>query len=97
MVLPVQHCINDTHDHVLQELWLQHLFRDVDPTGAFYHACSMICYYQGHHTALVMRDGSWVSFDDTHVKHVGTWQDAMAKCQAGKMQPVALFYECVQG
>ena len=77
----------------LQELWLQHVFQGVGPDVKQYQACSMICFFQGHHTAFAVKNGCWVSFDDALSSHVGNWQEVMQKCKDGKMQPVYIFYE----
>ena len=42
------------------------------------------------HAAQVSK---WVMFDDTTITTVGGWEQVLAKCEKGRIQPCLLFYE----
>lgn len=55
---------------------------------------SAVAYYGQHYMAFVFNTklNTWLMFDDASVSAVGTWQDVINKCQAGRIQPGVLFY-----
>ena len=58
----------------------------------------MICYY-GRHFCAFVREGDtdeWLVLDDTMVKSVGVFEDVVAKCHRGALQPCLVFYEAVR-
>ena len=67
----------------------------------------IMCYYGEHYAAFAMSEASvagagagvggggerWLLFDDATTKEVGDWQDVVASCEKGRLQPCVLFYE----
>jgi hypothetical protein len=35
----------------------------------------------------------WLLFDDATTRDVGTWEDVVASCEKGRLQPCVLFYQ----
>jgi hypothetical protein len=64
-------------------------------TTCTYRLSSMVCYYGQHYQAIVWRPEQqlYMLFDDASVSRVGSWQQVVAKCQAGRIQPSVLFYQ----
>jgi hypothetical protein len=54
-----------------------------------------MCFIRQHFVLLAFNPtiNSWVQFDDTTVKPVGTWADLCEFCKKGGLQPLVLFYE----
>jgi hypothetical protein len=53
----------------------------------------MLCFYGSHYLAFWNTpEWGWTSFDDATVKTVGAWEDVVAKCHRGHLQPLLLFY-----
>jgi len=58
---------------------------------------SAVAYYGQHYMAFVFNSklNTWLMFDDASVSEVGSWQDVISKCGAGRIQPGVLFYQLV--
>ena len=84
--LPLQ--VNDSLD-------LGELYCGLPSPGPRYALRSMVCYYGSHYQALVLVPdlGCWLLLDDAAVSSVGDWGDVVRKCEAGRIQPCALFFE----
>ncbi|GAB2269918.1 hypothetical protein Dimus_004836 [Dionaea muscipula] len=78
------------------EIDISVLYRGLDPKN-MHHLVSVVCYYgQHYHCFAYSHDhGRWVMYDDKTVKVIGTWDDVLAMCEKGHLQPQVLFYEAV--
>lgn len=76
--------------------------------GLKYKLRCVMCYYGEHYAAFAISEvgaGSseraaqesagerWLLFDDASTKEAGSWEDVMASCEMGRMQPCVLFYQ----
>lgn len=91
--------IRGTLDVVDTEVTLDDLYDSSASRGdrGSYRLHSMFCYYGQHYHAFIHKEEvqKWVMFDDAQVSSVGTWQDVIQKCTAGRIQPLVLFYKIV--
>lgn len=72
------------------------VYHEVPPESTCtYRLASLVCYYGQHYQAIVYRPelSAYLLFDDASVSKVGSWQQVIAKCQAGRIQPSVLFYQ----
>ncbi|XP_031488041.1 uncharacterized protein LOC116256043 isoform X2 [Nymphaea colorata] len=58
---------------------------------------SVVCYYGQHYHCFAYshEHNRWIMYDDTTVKVIGGWDDVLAMCRKGHLQPQVLFYEAV--
>ncbi|KAL8140761.1 hypothetical protein V2J09_006782 [Rumex salicifolius] len=78
------------------EMDISILYRGVDPKN-MHRLVSVVCYYGQHYHCFAYSQDSkeWIMFDDKTVKVIGTWDDVIAKCESGRLQPQLLFFEAV--
>ncbi|XP_051136460.1 uncharacterized protein LOC127255119 [Andrographis paniculata] len=72
------------------------LYRGLDPQNR-HCLVSVVCYYgQHYHCFAYSHDhGQWIMYDDRNVKVIGDWNDVLAMCEKGHLQPQLLLYEAV--
>ncbi|CAI9787269.1 unnamed protein product [Fraxinus pennsylvanica] len=58
---------------------------------------SVVCYYGLHYCCFAYQNEheKWIMYDDETVKVIGSWNDVLAMCERGHMQPQVLFFEAV--
>ncbi|KAL1566264.1 hypothetical protein AAHA92_01894 [Salvia divinorum] len=76
------------------EINISSLYRGLDPQNR-YRLVSVVCYYgQHYHCFAYSRDHEhWMMYDDNTVKVIGCWNDVIAMCERGHLQPQVLFFE----
>ncbi|XP_041998027.1 uncharacterized protein LOC121747930 isoform X1 [Salvia splendens] len=76
------------------EIDISALYRGLDPRNR-HRLVSVVCYYgQHYHCFAYSRDHEhWMMYDDNTVKVIGCWNDVIAMCERGHLQPQVLFYE----
>ncbi|KAL7232420.1 hypothetical protein ACSBR2_010442 [Camellia fascicularis] len=72
------------------------MYEGVDP-GKIYSLISMVCYYRQHYICFVYNHvyKKWIMCDDETLEVIGCWDDVLAKCEKGYLQPQVLFFEAV--
>lgn len=70
------------------------LYNGID-RGSKHSLASVVCYYGQHYHCFAYEDEQWVMYDDQTVKVIGIWDDVVAMCERGHLQPQVLFYEAV--
>lgn len=78
------------------EIDLSILYRGLDPKNNR-RLVSVVCYYGQHYHCFAYNHvhQRWVMYDDKTVKVIGRWEDVVAMCEKGHLQPQVLFYEDV--
>jgi hypothetical protein len=79
----------------LLQLDLADLYLELAPRRFMYRLHSMVCTSGAEHQAFVLtpEHGGWLFFGDDSVTAVGAaWEDVVAKCERGSIQPLLLFY-----
>lgn len=72
----------------------------VPASQTHYWLTSMVVYYGLHYSAFTFCEdlGQWIQMDDRCAKVVGqygTWQEVLAKCTIGRLQPGLITYQRV--
>lgn len=57
-----------------------------------------VCYYGQHYHCFAYScdHGQWIMYDDNTVKVIGGWDDVLAMCEKGHLQPHVLFFEAMK-
>lgn len=88
--------ISATMDAIAVDMDVGVVYRGLDK-GFKHRLVSVICYYGQHYHCFAFNHdiGTWVMFDDTTVKIIGTYEDVVDTCRRGHLQPQVLFYEAL--
>lgn len=78
------------------EIDISVLYRGLDPKNK-HRLVSVVCYYgQHYHCFAYSHDHErWMMYDDNRVQVIGSWEEVLAMCEKGHLQPQVLFYEAV--
>ncbi|KAJ3673901.1 hypothetical protein LUZ60_005893 [Juncus effusus] len=68
------------------------MYRGIDQ-GKKHSLVSVVCYYGQHYHCFACENDRWVMYDDQTVKIIGSWDDVIAMCVKGHLQPQVLFYQ----
>ncbi|EPS61315.1 hypothetical protein M569_13482 [Genlisea aurea] len=86
--------IKATLSALSMEIDISALYRGLDPQTK--HALvSVVCYYGQHYHcfAFSRETEQWIMYDDKTVKAIGGWDDVIAMCEKGHLQPQVLLFE----
>ncbi|GAB4860675.1 hypothetical protein Ancab_035838 [Ancistrocladus abbreviatus] len=88
--------IRATLSALATEIDISVLYRGLDPKN-IRRLVSVVCYYgQHYHCFAYSHDQErWIMYDDKTVKVIGSWDEVLAMCERGHLQPQVLFYEAV--
>lgn len=95
---PERATVTETLGNVSTALDLARVFEKTPPGGTEYRLRCVMCYYGEHYAAFAVSDAGgggrerWLLFDDATTKEVGGWEDVVASCDKGRLQPCVLFY-----
>ena len=79
--------------NVSTALDLAKVFEKMPAGGTEYRLRCVMCYYGEHYAAFAVSDAGaggrerWLLFDDATTKEVGGWEDVVASCEKGRLQP----------
>ena len=95
---PERATVTETLGNVSTALDLAKVFEKMPAGGTEYRLRCVMCYYGEHYAAFAVSDAGaggrerWLLFDDATTKEVGGWEDVVASCEKGRLQPCVLFY-----